>query len=348
MPTSSLPSLTASTLWRPQSQKSLAPTPSPARSKEGPQETGDRFDSPCEVASEDEIHPSWGARGHSLIQEVAVDTLPQAKLPEFFSKGKERIVGLASQPDRWKPSQLGYLKSASSLDHYFAYEQLKDILEFPADRYDFLSKVQEEKLGVPGAAPKYVGFLPYRVAELYQNLTLDFALWRKEGEHLPKDDPKRLALEENALTSAGLLGHYVEDACQPLHATVHHDGWNSKAAGGNPNNYREERGLHRQLETALVNANVKDEEIKKEVAAAKHWKGDPLQWGVGLIADSNAYVDKVYKLEQKGELDPAQPSQEAMDLVHSRMATGAQNLRDLWYSAWLDSKMLAWKLFPPQ
>lgn len=298
-------------------------------------------------APSDEIDLSWGARGHSMIQEIAVETLPTDKMPEFFAEAKDRIVGLASQPDRWKPQQLGYLRGATSVDHFLAYEQVKDLKDLPDDRYDFIAQIQANHLNVPGAAPKYVGFLPYRVAELYQNLTLDFALWRKEGEDLPASDPRRQALEQNVLTSAGLLGHYVEDACQPLHATIHHDGWNSAAAGGNPHGYRESKGLHRQFETAFVNANVSKNEVRKDVGPSKHWRGDPLDWGLGLIAESNTQVEKVYQLEQQGALDPAHPSPQAVDFVHSRMALGAQNLRDLWYSAWLDSKLLSWQIPSP-
>lgn len=294
-----------------------------------------------------EIHPEWGAKGHGLIQEVAVENLPQDVVPDFFTDSKERLVGLAGQPDRWKPHQLSYLRGATSVDHFLAYEQIQG-LELPADRYDFIAQVQSEGRNVPGAAPKYVGFLPYRVAEMYQNLTLDFAIWRNEGQNLDPSDPRRQALEENVLTSAGLLGHYVEDAAQPMHATVHHDGWNTVAAGGNPQGFRTQRGLHQEYEIDLVNAHVQEEEIQRRVGEPKKFDGDPLQWGLGLVAESNTQVEKLYTLEKNGELKVDNPSQRALEFMHDRMAVGAQNLRDLWYTAWLESENLAKGLYKPR
>jgi hypothetical protein len=179
-------------------------------------------------------------------------------------------------------------------------------------------------------------------------LTLDFALWRKEGQSLPLDSPRRKALEENVLFSAGLLGHYVEDAAQPLHSSVHHDGWNVAAAGGNPQGYRTERGLHRKFETQLVNANVDEDEVRERVAPAHQLHGDPLQWGLGLIAESNTQVEKLYKLEKNGELEPEHPSQTALDFMHDRMAVGASNLRDLWLTAWRESEKLSKQIGRPE
>jgi hypothetical protein len=34
--------------------------------------------------------------------------------------------------------------------------------------------------------------------------------------------------------------------------------------------------------------------------------------------------------------------------MHDRMAVGAQNLRDLWYTAWLESENLAKGLYKPR
>jgi hypothetical protein len=253
---------------------------------------------------------------------------------------------LASQPDRWKPRQLGYLRGATSVDHFLAYEQVKD-LKLPSDRYDFIARVQDEGRNVPGAPAKFVGFLPYRMAEMYQNLILDFAIWRNEGQKLLPDDPRRQALEENVLTSAGLLGHYVEDAAQPMHASVHHDGWNTLAAGGNPKGFRTRRGLHKEFETDLVNAHVREEEIHKRLQPARKLQGDPLDFSLGIVAESNTQVEKLYTLEKNGELKVDAPSPEALGFMHDRMAVGAQNLRDMWYSAWLESESLSKEIFRP-
>lgn len=255
------------------------------------------------------------------------------------------MAGLASQPDRWKDRSLNYLRGATATDHFLAYEQVEG-RELPGDRFDFLAMIQDQGLEVPGLPPKYVGMLPYRVAELYQNLTLDFAIWRKEGRKLPEGHPRRKALEENTLMTAGLLGHYVGDASQPLHSTVHHDGWNVTLEP-NPNGYRTKKGLHREFETFLANAAADEEEVQERIEPAREWSGDPLDWGLGIIAESNGQVERLYELEKEGELRPWWPGKEGKDFMHDRMATGAQNLRDLWCTAWRASKELAKRIRKP-
>lgn len=304
----------------------------------------DHFECAAEQSGDSGIQPEWGFRGHGMVHEVAAETLPQ-EMPSFFKQAKDRLVGLASQPDRWKTKGLDYLKEATAMDHYMAYEQIREH-QLPPDRYEYVSMVEREHINAPGQAPKWVGTLPYRVAELYQNLTLDFAIWRKEGQDLAPDDPKRKALEENVLVSAGLLGHYVGDASQPLHSTVHHDGWNRFVP--NPNGYRTRRGLHREFEAGLVNAVADENQVKSRVAAPHHLDGDPLNWGLGFIAESNSHVEELYQLEKQGALDPRHPSDAGVNFLHDRMAVGAQNLRDLWYTAWEDSKSLARRLDTPQ
>lgn len=274
-----------------------------------------------------------------------MENLP-SEFPQFFQESKQRIVDLASQPDRWKARDLNYLREATSVDHFLAYEQIRDH-DLPSDRYEYISMIEREGINAPGQPAKWVGTLPYRVAELYQNLTLDFAIWRNEGQSLPTDAPRRKALEENVMMSAGLLGHYVEDAAQPLHSSVHHDGWN-RWAEPNPNGYRTRRGLHREFEVDFLEAAVKEDEIHERVQPARHWDGDPLDWGLGLIAESNGQVETLYQLEKAGELNPRKPSQRGADFLHDRMAVGAQNLRDLWYTAWQDSERLARRIRPPK
>lgn len=311
--------------------------------KKTSQEQYERFECDHSRRTDDRL-PQWGHKGHGLVQEVAAESLPE-EVPAFFRNSTDRLVGLASQPDRWKADSLNYLKGSTSMDHYMAYEQIRDH-QLPPDRYDYILMIEREGINAPGQHPKWVGTLPYRVAELYQNLTLDFAVWRNEGSQLPPDDPNRKALEENVLLSAGLLGHYVGDAAQPLHSTVHHNGWNPKVP--NPNGYRTRRGLHREFETQLV-AQVADEnELKERLHPPRQWKGDPLEWGLGLIAESNSQVEKLYQLEKNGDIYPRWPSEEGVDFLHDRMAMGAQNLRDLWFTAWKESRTLAKRISRPK
>jgi hypothetical protein len=112
-------------------------------------------------------------------------------------------VALASQPDRWKSGSLNYLVGATRPDHYLAYELVKD-KPIPPDR--FAAVVAADKQGLK---PVQVGLLPYRVAELYQNLTADFALWRNETAQRG-NSPLAQELQESAIYDAGIVGHQWE------------------------------------------------------------------------------------------------------------------------------------------
>ena len=61
-----------------------------------------------------------------------------------------------------------------------------------------------------------LGLLPYAIAETTYMLSLALA------EH--HRWPDNQAIQSKCLVYAGLLSHYAEDACMPLHATVHWDG----------------------------------------------------------------------------------------------------------------------------
>ncbi|MCA9791524.1 MAG: hypothetical protein KC910_07000 [Candidatus Eremiobacteraeota bacterium] len=302
----------------------------------------------CSPEPTDEFTPSgptleWGYNGHRLTNAEAFEAIPD-EMPEFFRKGGDRLTGLASAPDRWKMRELPHLKDTTKVDHYLSLEQLEGH-ELPENRFEFLRMVEHDHLD-GGRDPQYVGMLPYRMAELYENLTLDFALWRQSSRLFGAEHPTTLGYQQDALRDAGVLGHYVGDAAQPLHATVHHDGWDASKAP-NPEHFRTRRGLHSEFETALVNQVANPAEIRAHIADPHAYRGNPLDWAREFVNESNSQVAPLYRLEARGELNPEHPGKEGVAFVNERLAKGAQNLRDLWYSAWLESASLEHSLRDP-
>ena len=55
------------------------------------------------------------------------------------------------------------------------------------------------------------------------------------------------------------------------------------------------------------------------------------------MTKSNAQVEHLYQLEKAAALNPDHPTPEGVAFVESRLAKGVENLRNLWYSAWLES-----------
>ena len=64
------------------------------------------------------------------------------------------------------------------------------------------------------------GFLPFRIVELYQRIVSGWLRWRAEEDPL-----RRSWIEQRIVNDAGILGHYVTDASQPHHTTIHFNGW---------------------------------------------------------------------------------------------------------------------------
>ncbi len=285
-----------------------------------------------ELDSFQAAQPHWGARGHSVVHRQAFEHLPET-MPAFFRAAEERVVGLASEPDRWKIKDLHHLTASTRPDHYLAYELL-DGKPLPPDR--FAMAVAADKAG---RTPEQAGMLPYRVAELYQNLTAEFAFWRNESAVAGPDTTAAHGFADNALYDAGLMGHYVGDASQPMHASIHRNGWD--ASTPNPNGYRTAPGFHREFETLLVNGSVDEQRVSDQVGPTVHLNGDPLNWGLDFVKESNGEVEHLYQLEKAGALKPDQPAPAGVQFAESRLARGAENLRNLWFSAWVDSEPLA-------
>jgi hypothetical protein len=80
-----------------------------------------------------------------------------------------------------------------------------------------------------------------------QRLVLDEWVDERELKREGKKDLVRHA-ERNAVFYAGWLGHYVADAANPMHTTIHYDGWQ----GPNPNGYRTTKGIHWEFEGLFV------------------------------------------------------------------------------------------------
>ncbi len=323
-------------------QQAQAPQPR-AVSKESPtKEPGDLGSMSAYVSSE--ITPEWGFKGHELIHDEAVRALP-SDMPEFFVDARERLVALASQPDRLKMRELPHLR-IGRVDHWVSMERLEGV-ELPRDRYGYILASAEQGLALPGQSPEEVGTLQYSVAEHQHKLTAEFALWRNELERSGPDHPRTKQFQENAIYTAGMMGHYVGDASQPLHASVHHDGWNEDFEP-NPEGFRTQRGLHREFENLLVNRNIHAEGVRARIGEFQTREGDPLDWAMDFLREAQGEVRNLYTLEKNGDLNPNRPSDEGVALAEKTLARGAQNLRDLWYQAWVDSEKVADSIRRPQ
>ena len=131
-------------------------------------------------------------------------------MPAFFRQGGNIASHVVFDPDLFKNRGVSVLRHAEEGEHYFDLEYLEG-RAIPAKRFDFIALCQKLDL-----KPTKVGMAPYAIAEWTGRLAVAFAEHRKW--------PENEAIQQKCLVYAGMLAHYAEDICQPLHATRDYDG----------------------------------------------------------------------------------------------------------------------------
>ena len=270
---------------------------------------------------------AWWENGHFYTGRAAAEALP-AQMPAFFRQSVDRLSYLNYEPDRWKNSAERATDQAlyggTSPEHYINLEKVPPGLLKLTNVFDFLAAVGKRE---PNGSQ--VGTLPYRTLELFQSLRVSFRLWREAP-----DAGTRAWIEQRIIDDAGILGHYVADGSNPLHTTVHHNGWVSR---NNPRGFTTDNTLHGRFEGKFVDGHIKIEDVRPRVVQQAKVIAQPREAIVQFINSSYALVDDVYRLEQREKFSETTKSPEHKAFVVDRIAVGATFLRDLWWTAYITS-----------
>lgn len=276
---------------------------------------------------------AWGNEGHRMINRMAAESLP-ADMPAFMhtQAAIDEIEYLGPEPDRWRGVLEPELSAAQAPDHYIDLELADVINPLPRRRYDFIAAAYAASLTHPALArdlrPDHIGFQPYITSEVWERLKSAMREYRDLSAKHEDTKPVEAAI----LFYAGWMGHYVGDGSQPLHTTVNYNGWVGKE---NPNGYTTDHKIHWQFEGVYVAANLKEADVKSLVAAV-HPIGDEFDDYMVYLRHSNTLVERVYQLDKAHGFDGA-GTPEAKQFTAERLAAGASMLRDLIYSAWVES-----------
>jgi len=273
---------------------------------------------------------AWGFVGHSIISRTAAEGLP-SDMPAFFTGAVNQLEYLGPEPDRWRSDTLRAMDEAWKYDHYIDLENVPDGALDAPDRYAYIRALHDAGIDNPEQAS---GFLPYRILEVYQRLTSGFARWRNAGS-----DAERAWIQDRILNDAGILGHYVADGANPHHTTIHYNGWSRDAP--NPEGYTTSRDFHWRFESEFVGAAIDAADVEAAVPDGAEALPDARVAIWSYIRDTHDQVVPMYELEKDVGFDPENPTAQTRAFVVRRMAAGATMLRDLWYSAWIDSEALA-------
>ena len=267
---------------------------------------------------------AWGNEGHRLINRLAASSLP-ADVPAFLRSESaiNEIEYLGPEPDRWRSRAEPELSAAQAPEHFIDLEPADALGPLPRNRLDF-----EAKVFAAGQRPEKIGLQPWETVEVWERLKA--ALREYRNLSAAKQDTR--GVEAAVLFYTGWLGHYVGDGSQPLHTTDKYNGW----VGPNPNGYTTAHQIHWQFEGPFVAANEHEAEVRARMTAPKAIDGDIFESYVAYLRHTATYVEKVYQLDKAGGFAGA-GSAESRDFTADRLAAGASMLRDMIYTAWIDS-----------
>jgi len=267
---------------------------------------------------------AWGNEGHRMINREAASHLP-ADVPAFLRSeaALNEIEYLGPEPDRWRSPAEPELAAAQAPEHFIDLEPAAALGALPRRRLDF-----EAKVFAAGERPEKIGLQPWEATEVWERLKAAL----REYRALSAAHQDTRGVEAAAIFYAGWLGHYVGDASQPLHTTDKYNGW----VGPNPNGYTTEHKIHWQFEGPFVGANINSHEVAEKMSSTKAIDGDMFDAYVAYLRHTATYVEKVYQLEKAGGF-VGKGSPESREFTAERLGAGASMLRDMIYTAWLES-----------
>lgn len=240
---------------------------------------------------------AWGPRGHRLVNGAAIQNLPK-EMGTFYGRHASELIRWSMEPD-WakdKDAQEGYR-------HYINLE----VYSFKVPRsYD-----EAVRLYGPQTVREN-GTVPWRIQEMFDRLTKAFAA--KDAKAIVK-------------TSAW-LGHYVADVHVPFHATQNSDGQST----GN-------QGIHSRFEHKLLETHSQDIHIAPHEARLI---SDVWEETMTALRESHKLVKGILKADRRAHkashgLEARYYDKlwkESGGTAQSRLATAADRLASLWFTAW--------------
>jgi hypothetical protein len=292
-------------------------------------------------------HPAlgWGATGHRIIGELAIQSLP-AELPEFLrSEAARKAIGeLAREPDRWKDAGLthdadrdpGHYLDLGDDGRVFGGPLLADL---PATRADY-----ETALRSVGSDSWHAGYLPYAIVDGWQQLAKDLAYWRMETAaartvanraHRAWMAADARMREQLILRDVGVLAHYVGDGSQPMHVSEHFNGW---GPGPNPEGFTQTH-VHAYFEGAFVHSYIEADAVRPQMIPYHERPGGVAQRTAAYLAATNAEVIPYFRLQKAGGFQDGDAR--GRTFVAKQLAAGASELRDDVIDAWRASSRMA-------
>ena len=294
---------------------------------------------------------AWGATGHRLIGELVSGALP-LEVPAFLRNPEagRQIGEVAREPDRSKGAGQPHDADADPGHRIAVGDDLKIgrngplLSTLPPTR-----EAYDTALRAAGTNEYRAGYLPYSIIDGWQQLVTDFAYWRADvasvnyiktaPEHtwLLKDQYLREGL---LVRDLGFLAHFVGDGSQPMHVSVHGDGWGNFP---NPQNFTV-RGLHAKFEGSFVRNAILRKDVTAALVPYRDCRCSIQQRVAEYLGETQKNVLTLFEIEKTEGFDTAGEGNKAF--VTKRLAAATAELRDLIVDAWRRSAEVSVG-FPP-
>lgn len=281
---------------------------------------------------------AWGSTGHRLIGQLGAEAFP-SDLPGFLLTHKAAVdIGeYARELDRSKGA--GRIHDSDRDPGHFA--DIDDagrlnggplLTELPPTRAAY-----EKALAAAGTDSWQAGYSPYAIIDGWQQLVKDFVHYRVLVAAVAREkDPARKAWYEEDLErrqdliirNIGIWAHYVGDGSQPLHDTVHYNGWGKFP---NPKGYTTEP-IHGPFEADFVRDHVTAAAVKAKIAPYRDCHCTIDKRTIAYLQVGASQVEPLYQLWGSGDFTKATPK--AVDFATVRVAAGAAEVRDMVVDAW--------------
>ncbi|WP_317164830.1 zinc dependent phospholipase C family protein [Hymenobacter ginkgonis] len=268
---------------------------------------------------------AWGFFGHRLLNRLAVYTLPPEMLP-FFKANIDYLTTNATRPDSRRT-----VVPTEAPRHFLDVDAYGDSALTSHGRG--LPRRYADAVAQMGGEDSLLhhGIVPWQIVNMKSQLTAAFR---------DQDTDKILRL-------AADMGHYVADACVPLHTTRNYNG-----------QLTNQRGIHALWESRLPELLAADYDL---LTGQARYLEQPTEAAWGAVARAHTALDSVftfekqvsaelsedrkYGYEQRGNQTIRTYSREFSQAYHRRlngqverqMRYAASLIGAFWYTCWVDA-----------
>ena len=182
------------------------------------------------------------------------------------------------------------------------------------------------------------GFLPWAITEKLPKTAVEFSDTLNALETHGGTPAEIADAKADVIYVMGFMGHFVGDASQPLHTTMHHHGW----VGNNPNNYTTAASFHSWIDGGFYH-KTGGIDVKKLTEKNPSGADDRRSRGAGRGFSLrqwisswprtrwwNRYTSWKRTISSRRTATPT----EGRAFLDAQIVKSGQFLGDLWYTAW--------------